>query len=111
MVFSKKIRIEENRIKTVKTWLKPQSVRDIQVLLDFVNFFKRFIKNFSRIAILVISILKTILLGSSLEASKISGDSVSITINSGRNKVDSEIVGRIENLSISANSAQSKSQI
>ncbi len=42
--------MEEEKIKTVKTWPEPQSVRDIQVFLDFAKFYRRFIKNFSRIA-------------------------------------------------------------
>ncbi len=34
------IRIEEKRIKAVRNWLKPQSVRDIQVFLGFANFYR-----------------------------------------------------------------------
>ncbi len=51
--------IEEERIETVRDWPEPQSVRDIQVFLGFANFYRRFIKNFCRIAALLTSILRT----------------------------------------------------
>lgn len=44
----------------MKTWLEFQSVRDIQIILDFTNFYRRLIKNFSRIALSLTSIVKTI---------------------------------------------------
>ena len=43
----------------VKIWPKPQSVQNIQLFLGFANFYKRFIKNFSRIATLLTLILQT----------------------------------------------------
>ncbi len=49
----------EERIEAVKTWPEPQSVRDIQVFLGFVNFYRRFIQNFSRIAAPLTSMLRT----------------------------------------------------
>ena len=36
---SQNIYIEDERIKAVKQWLKPKSVRDIQVFLRFDNFY------------------------------------------------------------------------
>ncbi len=33
------IQIEEEQIKIVRDWPKPQSVRDIQVFLGFANFY------------------------------------------------------------------------
>ena len=53
------IRNEEERIKAVKTWPEPKSVRDMRVFLDFANFYGRFIKNFSRIATPLTSMLRT----------------------------------------------------
>ncbi len=38
---------------------EPQSVRDIQVFLGFANFYRRFIRNFSRIAAPLTSMLRT----------------------------------------------------
>ncbi len=50
VVSAQGIRMEEEKIEAVKTWPEPQSVRDIQVFLGFANFYRRFIRNFSRIA-------------------------------------------------------------
>ncbi len=36
------IQIEEEQINTVRNWLKPQSVYDIQVFLGFANFYQQF---------------------------------------------------------------------
>lgn len=33
------LRIDNNRIKIVENWLEPNPVRDIQVFLDFANFY------------------------------------------------------------------------
>ncbi len=51
--------MEEKRIEDVRNWLEPQSVRDIQVFLDFANFYRRFIKNISEIVALLTSIFQT----------------------------------------------------
>ena len=59
VVSSKGIRMKEERIKAVKQWPEPQSVRDIQVFLGFANFYRRFIQEFSRIAAPLTSMLKT----------------------------------------------------
>ena len=52
--------IKDEKIKTVKQWLKSKSVRDIQVFFGFTNFYQQFIQIFSRIATSLISMLKTI---------------------------------------------------
>ncbi len=59
VVLAQGIRIEEERIEAVKAWAEPKSVRDIQVLLGFANFYRRFIKGFSKIATPLTSMLKT----------------------------------------------------
>ena len=51
--------MEVERIEFVRKWPEPKSVQDIQVFLGFANFYRRFIKGFSRIAALLTSILKT----------------------------------------------------
>lgn len=50
--------MENKRIKTVKTLLKPQLICDIPVFLYFATFYKQLIKSFSNVAVLLISILK-----------------------------------------------------
>lgn len=49
-------------MKVIKTWPKLNSIRDIQVFIDFVNFYYYFIKGFTKIIISLTLILKTILL-------------------------------------------------
>ena len=51
--------IEDKKIKAVKQWPEPKSVRDIQVFLRFANFYWQFIQSFSCIATPLISMLKT----------------------------------------------------
>ncbi len=62
VVTAQGIRIEEETIKAVKAWPEPPSVRDIEVFLDFANFYRRFIWNFiwnfSRIAASLTSMLQ-----------------------------------------------------
>ena len=65
IVLAQGVRMEDEQIKAVKNWPKPTSVRDIQAFIGFVNFYQRFIQGFSRIVVLLISILKII--GSSKE--------------------------------------------
>ena len=69
------IRMKEERIDAVKKWLEPQSVRDIQVFIGFANFYRRFIKGFSRIAALLTAMLKTTGL-SIASASRVDDDEV-----------------------------------
>ena len=52
------VKMELNRIETIKDWPEPASVRDIQVFLAFANFYRRFIKGFSPIAASLTGILQ-----------------------------------------------------
>ena len=53
------IRMENDRIESVRSWPRPQCVRDIQVFIGFANFYRRFIKGFSKIARPLTAMLKT----------------------------------------------------
>lgn len=44
------IKIKEEKIEIVKTWLESKLVRDIEIFLGFANFYRRLMRNFSRIA-------------------------------------------------------------
>ena len=41
--------MENNKTKTVKEWKTPINVKEVESFLEFVNFYKCFIKNFSHI--------------------------------------------------------------
>ena len=51
--------MEDERIEAVKNWPEPKSVRDIQAFLGFANFYRRFIRGFSKIAGPLTSMLGT----------------------------------------------------
>ena len=59
VVSSQSMRMEDERIEAVRSWPEPKSVRDIQVFIGFANFYRRFIRGFSRIAAPLTSMLKT----------------------------------------------------
>ena len=64
--------MEDERIKAVRNWPEPKSVRDIQVFIGFANFYRRFIRGFSKIAAPLTSMLKTT--GSSDSAPRLGAD-------------------------------------
>ncbi|KAM4061979.1 reverse transcriptase (RNA-dependent DNA polymerase) [Hirsutella rhossiliensis] len=43
------IHMEEERVHAITEWPAPRSVKDIQVFLGFTGFYRRFIKNYSKI--------------------------------------------------------------
>ena len=51
--------MEEEKIDTIKAWPEPKLVQNIQVFIGFANFYWRFIQDFSKIAALLNSMLKT----------------------------------------------------
>jgi hypothetical protein len=52
--------MDPNRVKTIREWAEhpPRSYRDLQVLLGFCNFYRRFIKGYLAIAKPLTSLLK-----------------------------------------------------
>jgi hypothetical protein len=42
--------MDPKKIRTVTEWKKPATVRDVQCFLDFANFYRIFIRNYSKIA-------------------------------------------------------------
>ena len=45
------VQIEEKKVKAIKEWKTPTKVKDIESFLGFANFYQRFIKDFSHIAV------------------------------------------------------------
>lgn len=52
------ISMDPAKVGAITSWPTPASVRDIQVFLGFANFYRRFIKNFSRIVVPITRLLK-----------------------------------------------------
>jgi len=45
------IKVDPSRVKTVQDWPMPTTVRDIRIFIGFMNYYRRFIANFSRTAL------------------------------------------------------------
>ena len=43
VVSAQRVRMKDEQIEAMKNWLEPKSMRDIQVFLDFANFYQHFI--------------------------------------------------------------------
>ena len=59
VVSVQRVRIEDEKIKAMKNWFEPKSIKNIQGFLGFANFHQRFIWSFNRIARPLISMLKS----------------------------------------------------
>ena len=92
------------RIEIMKDQLKPKSVYNIQVFLNFAKFYWQFIKSQSRIATLFILILKTIRLFDISIFGKNDGNDIIIGFNSDNKKLDK----KLEKLSKSRKSKSKK---
>jgi hypothetical protein len=45
------VSIDKDRVKTIQDWPKPRTVRDIRVFLGFMNYYRRFVAGFSKLAL------------------------------------------------------------
>ena len=50
IITEKGIRMDPNKVKAVTTWPTPTMKRELQQFLGFVNFYRRFVKGFAKIA-------------------------------------------------------------
>ncbi len=48
--------MDKSKVETIQCWATPSSVKDIQRFLGFANFYRRFIKGYSKIAALLITL-------------------------------------------------------
>ncbi|XP_049335604.1 uncharacterized protein LOC125802248 [Astyanax mexicanus] len=52
------ITMDDHKVEAVVSWPRPRSVKDLQNILGFANFYRRFIRNFSSIAAPLTALLK-----------------------------------------------------
>ncbi len=52
------IEINNKKIETIKYWLQPTNIKEIQRFFKFVNFYQRFVKRFKRLIISFIKLTK-----------------------------------------------------
>ena len=58
-MLANRIQMEDEKIEAVKNWPIPKSVHNIQIFLNFANFYQLFIQSFSKIAKSFTSMLRT----------------------------------------------------
>jgi hypothetical protein len=52
------VKMDDNKVKSIMEWKSPRTVKDIQSFLGFANFYRRFIKGFSKIVSPITQLLK-----------------------------------------------------
>jgi hypothetical protein len=52
------IEMEADRIATIEDWPTPKSVKDVQVLMGFTNFYRRFVKKYAKVTAPISDLLK-----------------------------------------------------
>jgi len=53
-----KIKIEKEKVKAVLDWPVSKSVKEVQKFLELANYYKRFVKDFAKIARLLYELTK-----------------------------------------------------
>jgi hypothetical protein len=52
------IEMEADKIATIEDWPTPRSVKDVQVLMGFTNFYRRFVKRYAKATALITDLTK-----------------------------------------------------
>ena len=52
------LRMDPAKLEVITTWPIPKSVHDVRVFLGLANFYRRFIRNFSKLALPMTTLLK-----------------------------------------------------
>ena len=50
--------IQKKKVEGVLNWLVPRNVKEVQKFLGFANYYRRFIKDFARIAALLYMLVR-----------------------------------------------------
>ena len=52
------VEMEEGKIQSIEEWPTPESIREVQVLLGFTNFYRRFIKRYAKVTAPISDLLR-----------------------------------------------------
>ena len=52
------VTMSERKVESIKNWKPPRSVKKVQIFIGFANFYRRFIKDFSKICTPITETLK-----------------------------------------------------
>ena len=52
------VTMSDRKVKSVQDWAHPRSVKEVQIFIEFANFYRRFIKDFSKVSIPITEALK-----------------------------------------------------
>ena len=58
IIIESRIKMDLIKINIIKGWLTPRNILKVQLFLGFINFYCRFIKKYSEIAISLINLTK-----------------------------------------------------
>ena len=58
IVTTSRIEIDPSKVEAVWDWLEPTIVKETQSFLGFANFYKRFIKDYSKVAVLLTNLTR-----------------------------------------------------
>jgi len=54
----KGVEIQKEKVKGVLNWLVPRNIKEVQKFLNLANYYRRFIKDFARIAALLYALVR-----------------------------------------------------
>ena len=58
IIVENRIKIDPVKISIIKGWPMPKNISKVQLFLGFINFYHRFIKKYSEVAINLINLIK-----------------------------------------------------
>jgi hypothetical protein len=56
MISPDSVSMDKLKVETIQCWATPSSVKDVQRFLGFANFYRQFIKDYSKITTLLIAL-------------------------------------------------------
>ena len=59
IISDKGIKVDQSKIKAIKDWVPPKNISELRSFLGLVNFYRRFIKDYAKIAVPLTNLLKS----------------------------------------------------